>query len=57
MANPLWIPRKQAMWQSGLKNWKEMVWYGWVIGAALIAFNASIAYLLGFETIPAFWGL
>ncbi len=45
------------MWQSGLKNWKEMVWYGWVIGAALIAFNASIAYLLGFETIPAFWGL
>ncbi len=45
------------MWQSGLKNWKKIVWYGWVIGAALIAFNASIACLLGFENIPTFWGV
>jgi hypothetical protein len=45
------------MLQSGLRNWKDIVWYGWVVGAALIAANASIAYLLGFETIPEFWGL
>ena len=45
------------MRQSGLKNWKEIVWYGWIIGTAMIAANASIAYLLGFETIPALWGV
>ena len=27
---------------SGLKNWKEIVWYVWVVGAALIAVNAAI---------------
>ncbi len=45
------------MRRSGLKNWKEIVWYGWVVGVALIAVNASIAYLLGFESIHEFWGV
>ena len=45
------------MWQSGLKNWKEIVWYGWIIGAAMITAQASIAYLLGFESVPTLWGL
>ncbi len=44
------------MWLSSLKNWKEIVWYGWIIGAAMITANASIAYLFGFENIPALWG-
>lgn len=45
------------MWHCGLRNWKEIVWYGWVVGGALIAGNASIAYLLGFESIPELWGV
>ena len=45
------------MRQRGLTNWKEIVWYGWVVGGALIAGNASIAYLLGFESIPELWGV
>ena len=45
------------MRRSGLKNWKEIVWYGWVVGGALIAVNASIAYSLGFESIPELWGV
>ena len=45
------------MRQRGLRNWKEIVWYGWVAGGALIAGNASIAYLLGFESIPELWGV
>jgi len=45
------------MWHSGLRNWREIVWYGWIFGAAMIAANASIAYLLGIENIPALWGL
>ncbi len=45
------------MWQSGLKNWKEIGWYGWVVGAALIAANASIAYLLGNVLKPEVWGV
>ncbi len=36
---------------------KEIVWYGWVIGGALIAVNASIAYFLGFDSISALWGV
>ncbi len=39
------------MWRSGLKNWKEIVWYGWVVGGALIAVNAIITHLLGHESI------
>ncbi len=45
------------MWPRGLGNWKEMVWYGWVVGSAIIAVNASIANLLGFASIPEFWGV
>ena len=45
------------MRQRGLRNWKEIVWYGWVVGGALIASKASIAYLLGFESIPELWGV
>jgi hypothetical protein len=44
------------MRRSGLKNWREIVWYGWVIGAAIIAGNASISYFTGFEGIPVLWG-
>ncbi len=39
------------MRRSGLKNWKEIVWYGWVVGGALITANAVIAYVLGHESI------
>ncbi len=39
------------MRRSGLKNWKEIVWYGWVVGGALIAVNAIITYFLGHESI------
>jgi hypothetical protein len=45
------------MWPHGLGNWKELVWYGWVVGSAIIAVNASIAYLLGFASIPELWGV
>ena len=45
------------MWHRGLKNWKELVWYGWVASSVLVAVNASIAYLLGFESIPELWGV
>jgi hypothetical protein len=45
------------MRRRGLKNWKEIVWYGWVVGGALIAVNASIAYLLGIENIHELWGV
>ncbi len=37
------------MRRSGLKNWKEIVWYGWVVGCALIAVNAAISTI----TAPA----
>ena len=37
------------MRRSGLKNWKEIVWYGWVVGGALIAVNAAISTI----TAPA----
>ena len=30
--------------------------YAWVVGSAIIAVNASIAYLLGFASIPELWG-
>ena len=39
-----------------LKNWKVIVWYGWVIGGALIVGNASISYVIGLEGIPGLWG-
>ncbi len=39
------------MRRSGLNNWKEIVWYGWVVGGALIAVNEIIAHLLGHESI------
>ncbi len=39
------------MRRSGLKNWKETVWYGWVVGGALITVNAIITYYLGYESI------
>ncbi len=45
------------MWHSGLRNWREIVWYGWIIGAAMITANASISYFVGLESIPALWGL
>lgn len=38
-------------------NWKEVVWYAWVIGAVLIVVNASIAYFLGPDGIPELWGV
>ncbi len=37
------------MRRSGLKNWKEIVWYVWVVGGALIAVNAAISTI----TAPA----
>jgi hypothetical protein len=40
-----------------LKNWKEIVWYGWVVGGAVIVANASVAYFLGLESIPELWGV
>jgi hypothetical protein len=45
------------MWHSDLRNWKEIVWYGWVVGGALIVVNESIAFFLGFESIPKPWSL
>ncbi len=45
------------MWPHGLRNGKELVWYGWVFGSAIIAVNASIAYLRGFASIPELWGV
>lgn len=41
--------------RGGLWNWREMVWYGWVIGAAIIAANASITYFIGLKNLPALW--
>ncbi len=37
------------MRRSGLRKWKEIVWYGWVVGCALIAVNAAISTI----TAPA----
>ena len=37
------------MRRSRPKNWKEIVWYGWVVGGALIAVNAAISTI----TAPA----
>ena len=37
------------MRHSSPKNWKEIVWYGWVVGCALIAVNAAISTI----TAPA----
>lgn len=45
------------MTRSGLKNWRAIVWYSWVIGGALIVVNASISYFIGFEGIPELWGV
>ncbi len=45
------------MRRSRPKNWKEIVWYGWVVGGALIAVNAAITYFLGFESIFELWGV
>ncbi len=39
------------MRHSGFRKWKELVWYGWVVGGALITANAIIAYVLGHESI------
>ena len=35
----------------------RIIWYAWVTSAALIGVNISIAYLLGFDSIPEFWGM
>ncbi len=37
------------MRRSGLRKWKEIVWYGWVVGCALIAVIAAISTI----TAPA----
>ncbi len=37
------------MRRSGLRKWKEIVWYGWVVGCALIAVSAAISSI----TAPA----
>ena len=39
------------MRRSRPKNWKEIVWYGWVVGGALVTANAVITYFLGHESI------
>ena len=39
------------MRRSGLKNWKEIIWYGWVVGGALVTANAIITHFLGHESI------
>ncbi len=34
------------MRRSGLRKWKEIVWYGWVVGCALIAVSAAISTII-----------
>ena len=40
----------------GLRNWREIVWYGWVIGAALITVNASLSNFTGVQSLTKLWG-
>ena len=42
------------MRRSGLKNLKEIIWYVWVIGGALISVNAIVTYILGHESVLNF---
>jgi hypothetical protein len=54
MDNPLKMRRERAMWHSGLKNWKEIIWYGWVVGGALVVVNASIVFFLALRAFQSF---